>query len=225
MQKDLQRTVSDLRNNLKEENDALYKLKQKDSHVRYSSEMNSSIFEMLSEIGLIISNAYKRRKINKSIENTKIAMNEKVPLLEEIEAEVSRIKTQHEKSFNLKDSTDELNRELDTFVKIRMLYEQLDNLSISYPQYKNIVNNFQSKLLEPDIKDDEIKSYAYVEVEKIENESDKKMVSSLFEALISEVFKDEALEAVESSTVSNQSIRIETEENVNLKRNVQRYRR
>ena len=51
------------------------------------------------------------------------------------------------------------------------------------------------------------------------------MVSSLFEALISEVFKDEAHKSVESSTASNKSIQIDIEENVNLKRNVQRHRR
>ena len=186
--------------------------------------MNSSIFEMLSEVGLIISNAYRRSRMKKSIENTKRAMNEKVPILEEIEEEVSRIRKQHEKSSKLNDIEEDLNKELDAFIKIRMLYEQLDNLSISYPQYKNIVNNFQSKLLEPDIQNNEIKSYTYVEVEKIENESDKKMVSSLFEALISEVFKDEAHESVELSVASNKSIQIDIEENVNLKRNVQRYR-
>lgn len=225
MQKDLQRTVNDLKSNLQEQSDALYKLKKKDSHVRYSSEMNSSIFEMLAEIGLLVSNVYKRRRIEKPIENIKRAMHEKVPILEEIESEVSRIKKQYEKSLDLNENTEGLNTELNTFIKIRMLYEQLDNLSISYPQYKNIVNDFQSKLLEPDIKADEIKSYTYVEVEKIENESDQKMFSSLFEALISEVFKDEATEASASSTVSNQSVLIETEENVNLKRDVQRYRR
>ncbi|HIP11111.1 MAG TPA: hypothetical protein EYG73_00195 [Arcobacter sp.] len=225
MQKDLQRTVNDLKSNLQEQSDALYKLKKKDSHVRYSSEMNSSIFEMLAEIGLLVSNVYKRRRIEKPIENIKRAMHEKVPILEEIESEVSRIKKQYEKSLDLNENTEGLNTELNTFIKIRMLYEQLDNLSISYPQYKNIVNDFQSKLLEPDIKADEIKSYTYVEVEKIENESDQKMFSSLFEALISEVFKDEATEASSSSTVSNQSVLIETEENVNLKRDVQRYRR
>lgn len=225
MQKDLKKTVKDLTINLKDKNKVLDELKKENTHVRYSGEMNSSIFEILSEIGFVITNAYKKRRITNSIEHTEKAINEKIPILEEIEKEIEKIKKQYEKSFNLNDGEDELNRDIDTFKKIRMLYEQLDNLSITSPQYKNIVDDFQSKLLEPDIKDDEIKSYMYVQVEKIENDSDRKMVSSLFEALISEVFKDEALEDVKSSTVSNKSIRIDIEEDVNLKRDVQRYRR
>lgn len=223
MQKDLKKTVEDLTINLKDKNKVLDELKKENTHVRYSGEMNSSIFEIFSEIGFVITNAYKKRRISNSIEHTEKAINEKVPILEEIEKEIEKIKKQHEKSFNLNDSEVELNRDIDTFIKIRMFYEQLDNFSISHPQYKHIIDDFQSKFLEPDIKNDEIKSYIYVQVEKIENESDRKMVSSLFEALISEVFKDESLEDAESSTVPNKSIRID--EDVNLKRDVQRYRR
>ena len=223
MQKDLKKTVEDLTINLKDKNKVLDELKKENTHVRYSGEMNSSIFEIFSEIGFVITNAYKKRRISNSIEHTEKAINEKVPILEEIEKEIEKIKKQHEKSFNLNDSEVELNRDIDTFIKIRMFYEQLDNFSISHPQYQHIIDDFQSKFLEPDIKNDEIKSYSYVQVEKIENESDRKMVSSLFEALISEVFKDEALEDAESSTVPNKSIRID--EDVNLKRDVQRYRR
>lgn len=225
MTKDLEENLELLQKRLREKHDALYTLNRKDNHVRYSGEMNSSLFEMLAEIGVLISHVYKHYNLQRSIKKTQRAIDEKVPLVNEIEAEVSRIKKAYVDKFNLHEVEEDLNRDVEQFIQIRILYDKLDALALSSPQYQKVIDNFQSRLLDPHLSGEEILQESIIEVEKMETSTDKKVVLNLFEALVGEVFKEANPLAEERARPQNGENRMDTTEETHLHRVVQRQRR
>ncbi len=182
--------LTQLKSLLQEKNNKLYNLKKKERLIRYSGEMNSSMFELLSEIGMIISTFYRQQMLKRSIKRTEEEIYKKIPMIKEIEQEINHIKKEHKRAFNLYDTEELLHDDIDFFVTMRVLYEDMDRLALSSPQYKKIIDDFQSKILEPNLTEEEIRTYTMIEVEKVDNQADRKMVLSLFEAVIGEVFKD-----------------------------------
>jgi hypothetical protein len=225
MTKDLEENLEFLQKQHKEKHDALYKLNRSDNHIRYSGEMNSSIFEMLAEIGILVSHAYKNYNLQRSIKKIQKTIDEKVPLVNEIEAEVSRIKKAYVEKFNLHEVEEDLNRDIEQFIQIRMLYDKLDALSLSSPQYQKVIDNFQLRMLDPHLSGEEILQKSVIEVDKMDTSIDKKVVLNLFEALVGEVFKEANPLAEERMRPQNGENRMDTIEETHLHRVVQRQRR